>query len=167
MADEGLRIGDLAAATATKTETIRYYERIGLLPTPERTSGNYRAYGPRHLDRLSFIRHARELGFSIEAIRDLSRLADQPEQPCDAADRIARTHLHEVERRLARLAALKAELERMLTRCEGGRIAECRVIEVLADHSHRRCLSPEHGERAGPDDAMPRIRPGRAGPSRT
>jgi DNA-binding transcriptional MerR regulator len=81
MADEQLRIGDLATTTATKVETIRYYERIGLLPTPRRTSGNYRAYSRRHLERLSFIRHARELGFPIEAVRDLLRLADDPERP--------------------------------------------------------------------------------------
>jgi len=71
MAEARLRIGDLATATATKVETIRYYERIGLLPTPGRTAGNYRAYDRRHLERLSFIRHARELGFSIEAVRDV------------------------------------------------------------------------------------------------
>lgn len=158
MAGERLRIGELAAATATKVETIRYYERIGLLQPPGRTSGNYRAYGARDRERLSFIRHARELGFAIPAIRDLLRLVDDPDHPCDAADRIARTHLDEVERRLARLIALKAELERMLTRCAGGKIAECRVIEALADHSHARCLSPDHGSG---------IRPGRAVPSRT
>jgi hypothetical protein len=64
-----LTIGDLAKATATKVETIRYYERIGLLPAPARTAGNYRAYGPSHLDRLSFVRHARELGFSIVSVQ--------------------------------------------------------------------------------------------------
>jgi DNA-binding transcriptional MerR regulator len=144
--DEQLRIGDLAAATATKVETIRYYERIGLLPAPGRTPGNYRAYDRRHRERLSFIRHARELGFPIGAVRDLLRLADDPERPCDGADRIARTHLADVERRLERLAALRAELERMLARCYGGRIAECRVIEVLADHRHGRCLDPRHGK---------------------
>jgi DNA-binding transcriptional MerR regulator len=149
MADEQLRIGDLATATATKVETIRYYERIGLLPTPGRTSGNYRAYSRRHQERLSFIRQARELGFPIGAVRDLLRLADDPERPCDDADRIARTHLADVERRLERLAALRAELERMLARCDGGRIAECRVIEVLADHRHGRCPGPDHPEAEG------------------
>ena len=142
--DEQLRIGDLAKATATKIETIRYYERVGLLPTPGRTSGNYRAYDRRHQERLSFIRHARELGFPIQAVRDLLRLADEPERPCDDADRIARMHLADVERRLERLAALRAELERMLANCDGGRIADCRVIEVLADPSHGQCLSPDH-----------------------
>ena len=142
-----LTIGDLAKATGTKVETIRYYERIGLLPTPARTAGNYRAYGPANLDRLSFIRHARELGFAIEAIRDLLRLTDDPGRSCAAADQIARTHLTEVERRIGRLVALKAELERMITQCAGGPIADCRVIEVLADHSRAHCLDPSHGAR--------------------
>jgi len=145
--DEQLRIGDLATATATKVETIRYYERIGLLPAPGRTSGNYRTYGPHHRKRLSFIRHARELGFPIEAVRDLLRLADDPERPCEGADQIAHTHLADVDRRITRLAALKAELERMLTQCEGGRIADCRVIEALADHTHARL---RFGTEAGP-----------------
>jgi DNA-binding transcriptional MerR regulator len=167
VADEALRIGDLAKATATKVETIRYYERIGLLPAPGRTAGNYRAYGPRHRERLSFIRHARELGFSIGAVRDLLRLADDPDRPCEGADRIARVHLADVERRMARLASLRAELERMLLRCEGGRIAECRVIEVLADHGHGRCLSPDHREGAGTDSPPRKARPARGARSRT
>jgi hypothetical protein len=74
------------------------------------------------------------------------RLADDPERPCEAADQIARIHLADVERRIARLVALKAELQRMLQSCDRGRIAECRVIEVLADHSHSRCLDPGHGK---------------------
>jgi DNA-binding transcriptional MerR regulator len=167
MAVAWLRIGDLATATATKVETIRYYERIGLLSAPGRTSGNYRAYGRSHLDRLSFIRHARELGFSIEAIRDLLRLADDPSRPCEGADRIARAHLADVERRMARLAALKAELERMLARCEGGRIADCRVIEVLADYSHGQCLSPDHGEEGGTGEWAPKATAARGARSRT
>ena len=165
--DEQLRIGDLAAATATKVETIRYYERIGLLPTPGRTSGNYRAYSQRHQERLSFIRHARELGFPIEAVRDLLRLADDPERPCDDADRIARTHLADVERRLERLVALRAELERMLARCDGGRIAECRVIEVLADHRHGQCPGPDHRDAEGAAGRPTKARAARGARSRT
>ncbi len=82
-----------------------------------------------------FIRHARDLGFSLEAIRDLLSLSDNPDQPCAAADAIARAQLAEVESRLARLAALKTELERMVVQCAGDRISDCRVIEVLSDHS--------------------------------
>lgn len=130
-----LAIGDLAKRTGTKVQTIRYYEQIGLMPEPGRTEGGQRRYGEGELDRLSFIRHARQLGFSLGAIRELLDLSDNPNRPCDEADAIARRHLEEVERRMARLEALKTELERMLEECSGGRTANCRVLEVLRDHS--------------------------------
>jgi DNA-binding transcriptional MerR regulator len=98
MATEFLTIGHLARATATKVETIRFYEKTGLLPAPARTSGNYRAYGTEHLNRLSFIRRARDLGFSIEQIRALLGLSDHTDQPCEAIDAIAREHLEAVDR---------------------------------------------------------------------
>jgi len=115
--------------------TIRCYEQIGLLPEVERSPGNQRLYTHKAHERLVFIRHARDLGFSLEAIRDLLSLSDNPDQPCAAADAIARAQLAEVESRLARLAALKTELERMVVQCAGDRISDCRVIEVLSDHS--------------------------------
>ena len=96
-------IGDLARETGCKVQTIRYYEEIGLMPEPARTAGNQRRYGERHVDRLAFIRHSRELGFSLEAIRELLSLSDHPEQPVRAADQIARRQLQHVERRIARL----------------------------------------------------------------
>ena len=130
-----LTIGKLGAKAGVKVPTIRYYEQIGLLPEAERSAGNQRLYGTKALDRLAFIRHARDLGFTLEAIRDLLSLSDNPDQSCAAADAIARAQLVEVESRLARLTALKAELERMVVQCAGGRIADCRVIEVLGDHS--------------------------------
>jgi DNA-binding transcriptional MerR regulator len=89
MAHENFSIGELAKATETKVVTIRYYERIGLLPEPERTAGNYRSYSAAHLGRLSFIRRARDLGFSIEQVRDLLSLSDQRERSCEAVDAIA------------------------------------------------------------------------------
>ena len=107
MTREKLAIGELARATATKVERIRYYERIGLLPKPARTSGNYRSYSPAHLARLSFIRRARDLGFSIEQVRELLGLSDQRDRPCDAVDAIAREHLIDVERRIRDLQALR------------------------------------------------------------
>jgi DNA-binding transcriptional MerR regulator len=125
----------LGEAAGVKVPTIRYYEQIGLLPEPDRSAGNQRLYGQSALDRLAFIRHARELGFPLDAIRDLLSLSDRPDQSCAAADVIARAQLAEVESRLARLTALKGELERMVVQCAGGRIADCRVIEVLGDHS--------------------------------
>jgi Cu(I)-responsive transcriptional regulator len=127
-----LTIGRLAKATATNIETIRYYERIGLLPTPARTSGNYRAYGPDHLARLSFVRRSRDLGFSIETVRDLLSLADEKDRDCGAVDAIAREHLAEVERKIADLTALRRELRDLIGQCGHGTIAECRIIEALS-----------------------------------
>jgi len=139
-------IGQLAERTGCKVQTIRYYEQIGLMPEPVRTEGNQRRYGARHLERLAFIRHSRELGFPLDAIRELLDLADDPDRSCEAADRIARRQLHQVESRIARLQALKRELKRMIVQCRGGRIAECRVIEVLADHGL--CAS-DHADSVG------------------
>ncbi|GLK73016.1 helix-turn-helix domain-containing protein [Ancylobacter dichloromethanicus] len=127
-------IGDAARESGVKVPTIRYYEEIGLLPPPPRTEGGRRAYGAEDLRRLAFIRHARELGFEIEAIRTLLQLQDDPAQPCAAADAIARDHLVTVERRIASLTALRAELQRMVEGCSHGHVATCRVIEILADH---------------------------------
>lgn len=125
-------IGELAWQTDTKVETIRYYERIGLLPAPARTSGNYRAYTHSHLERLSFVRRGRDLGFSLDEVRELLRLSDDRDQSCAEVDRIARLHLTEVERKLADLRALRAELRQMIGHCQHGTIAECRIIEALA-----------------------------------
>lgn len=132
-----LTIGRVAEAAGCKVQTIRYYEQIGLLPEPLRSEGNQRRYGQSDIDRLRFIRHARELGFPLDAIRALLSLADTPGQSCVAADAIARAQLREVERRISRLQALKGELERMVEQCQGGKIADCRVIEVLGKHSPR------------------------------
>jgi DNA-binding transcriptional MerR regulator len=143
MARDGrLTIGNLSRETGCKVQTIRYYEEIGLMPEPERSSGNQRLYGPAHLDRLAFIRHGRELGFPLKTIRDLLSLTDHPTGSCESADAIARAQLRQVESRIARLQTLKKELKRMLAECAGGRIADCRVIEVLADHS--KCLHEDH-----------------------
>jgi len=131
-----LTIGKLGQAAGVKVPTIRYYEQIGLLPEPERSAGNQRLYPRAALDRLAFIRHARELGFPLEAIRDMLSLSDKPDRPCAAVDDIARAQLAATRARIARLQALEAELERMLAQCACGTISDCRVIEVLSDHSH-------------------------------
>ena len=136
----GVPIGEAARHSGVKVPTIRYYEQIGLLPAPPRTEGNRRLYDSTDLRRLAFIRHARELGFEVDAIRSLLALQDNPSQPCAAADAIARARLMEVDRRIASLMALRAELERMVTECACGRVAECRVIETLSDHTHRHGL---------------------------
>jgi DNA-binding transcriptional MerR regulator len=138
-------IGDLARQTGTKVETIRWYERDGTMPPPARTEGGHRSYTQAHLDRLAFIRHARELGFRLDDVRALLQLSDKPDRPCDEADSIAREHLEAVRSRIARLQALEAELERMIGICGHGKVAECRVIQVLADHTHEQCLHRGHG----------------------
>lgn len=127
-------IGDAAKTSGVKVPTIRYYEQIGLLPAPARSEGNRRFYGDGDLRRLAFIRHARELGFDVDAIRTLLVLQDKPDQSCAEADEIARARLIEVDKRLASLNALRVELSRMLDECACGRVAECRVIEILSDH---------------------------------
>lgn len=132
MQRDALTIGTLAKATETKVETIRYYERIGLLPAPDRSVANYRLYSHAHLDRLSFIRRARHLGFSIEQIRDLLGLSDQRERSCDAVDAITREHLADVDRKIADLQALRRELDSIISQCGCGTIAECRIIEALS-----------------------------------
>lgn len=145
MIDAGiLSIGDLAAQAGTKVETIRYYERTGLMPPPARTSGNHRAYAQAHADRLAFIRHSRELGFPLEDVRALLVVSDDPHQPCAAVDAIARRHLGAVRSRIARLQALDAEMVRMIDACGHGKVAQCRVIEVLADQTHAHCLNADH-----------------------
>lgn len=140
-----MKIGDIARATGTKAETVRFYEKIGLMPLPGRTEGNYRLYGDHHLKRLNFIRHARGLGFDIAEIRSLLGLVDQPERECAEADRIASGHLAAVDAKIGRLEALRGELIRMVGLCRGGQAATCRVLEVIADHS---LCAIEHGSLA-------------------
>jgi len=135
---QGMAIGKAAARSRVKVPTIRYYEGIGLLPSPERTDGNRRLYGDNDVNRLAFIRHARELGFELDVIRTLLHLQDEPEQPCADADAIARARLEEVTQRIASLRALEAELQRMVDGCSHGRVETCRVIEILADHGECR-----------------------------
>ncbi|GGE19891.1 MerR family transcriptional regulator [Polymorphobacter glacialis] len=124
-------IGDLGRTTGTKVETIRYYERIGLLPAPPRTDGNYRSYGAAELARLSFIRRGRDLGFSLDQVRALLALSDDRQDDCADIDAIARRHLEEVERKLADLTALRRELKGVISSCKGGAISDCRIIEAL------------------------------------
>lgn len=133
-----LAIGELGRATDTKVETIRYYERIGLLAAPRRTAGNYRSYDGSHLNRLSFIRRSRDLGFSLDQVRALLGLSDQKDRPCEAVDEIAKAHLAEVERKIADLTALKAELRSMICQCGHGAVRDCRIIETLSPQNGRR-----------------------------
>lgn len=129
---DALMIGQLGRATDTKIETIRYYEKIGLLPAPNRTAGNYRSYAAEHLQRLGFIRRARELGFTIEDVRELLKLAAHGETPCEEVDQLVARYLETTERKIEALTRLRSELRGTLNSCKGGRIAECRVIQALS-----------------------------------
>jgi len=128
-------IGKLAAATGVKVPTIRFYEEIGLLPAPPRTASDRRMYDDAAERRLSFIRHARQLGFDLDSIRSLLDLSDHPDRPCAEASTLAERHLADVKQKIARLRALQRELSRMTTECAGGRVSACKVIEALHDHS--------------------------------
>jgi DNA-binding transcriptional MerR regulator len=139
---QSVPIGEAAKQSGVKVPTIRYYEQIGILPAPSRSESNRRLYQAADLHRLAFIRHARELGFEIEAIRALLTLQDDPSQSCTTADRIAKARLAEVEQRIRSLTALKVELELMVDGCSHGHVATCRVIEVLADHGQ--CVHAQH-----------------------
>jgi len=136
-----LTIGELSRQAQVKVPTIRYYEQIGLLAEPLRTEGQQRRYGPGDVRRLNFIRHARELGFEVEAIRQLLNLAGAPDRACGEVHEITRAHLDEVNDKIARLTALRDELETMVA-CDHRRISECRIIEVLADHGQ--CRNDRH-----------------------
>lgn len=132
-----MKIGELASATATKVETVRYYEKIGLLALPARTSANYRAYGNEHLARLSFIRRARDLGFTLEAVRELLTLSDDKARSCEAVDSIARVHLADIERKISDLAALRTEFDRVIGSCRKGTVGDCKIIESLGPKDAR------------------------------
>ena len=137
-----ISIGTLAKRTGAKVQTIRYYEQLGLMPVADRTYGGQRRYGEEAVKRLSFIRHARALGFSLDHIRNLLALADNPQSDCSSADSIARAHLHTVKAKIAALNSLKRELTRMIDHCDGTKTANCRVIETLANHGL--CASDNH-----------------------
>jgi DNA-binding transcriptional MerR regulator len=130
-----LSIGSLSKRTGVKVPTIRYYEQMGLLKAAERSEGNQRRYERSDLERLAFIRHARDLGLDIPAIRELIRLSEHSQQPCADADRIAAEHLAAVREKIARLGKLEQELDRIVSHCDGGHsIGECYVIRALSDH---------------------------------
>ena len=131
----GLTIGELAARAGVTPEAIRYYEREGVVPPAARGgAGRYRKYGEADLERLRFIRRARDLGFSLDEVRELLVLADgDPARPCAEVDRIARAHLAAVDAKLVQLTALRAELDRVIGDCAGGvPVAECRILGALS-----------------------------------
>lgn len=126
-----IAIGRLSKHTGTNIETIRYYERVGLLPAPARSSGGYRLYGTDHLKRLNFIRRARALGFSIGEVRTLLRLADERKRPCAEVRVVADTHLKDVRAKIADLRRMERVLKATIARCASGQRTHCPVIEAL------------------------------------
>ena len=129
-----LTIGDLSKATGVKVPTIRYYEQMGLLSHAERSEGNQRRYSNAERERLTLIRHARDLGLTIDAIRELIELSQHPERPCHDADRIAAEQLTTLRRKIELLQKLEAELVRITSHCHSDQIRDCYVIRALANH---------------------------------
>ena len=127
-------IGDLSRRTGVKVPTIRYYEQMGLISPTQRSEGTQRRYEKTDLEPLPFIRHARDLGFDIPAIRELIALSRHPEAPCAGADRIADDHLSAVRAKIASLQKLEHELERIVSHCGGHSVEDCYVIRALSDH---------------------------------
>lgn len=128
-----LRIGELARATASQRETIRFYERENLLPAPARTGGNYRLYNRAHVERLTFIRHCRALDMSLLDIRALLRLYDSPTEDCAGANSVIDAHIEGVLRRIRELNGLKRQLQQLRGLCKQARPARnCRILSELS-----------------------------------
>lgn len=132
---DGLSIGTLSKQTGCNIETIRYYEKAGLLPVPARSPAGYRRYGSTHLKRLTFIRRARALGFSIEEVRKLLTLADERKRPCAQVRVVAAVHLTDVQTKIADLRAMERVLRETVAKCASGRSADCPLIESLSRES--------------------------------
>ncbi len=133
-----MKIGDIAKRTGLKIETVRFYEAEGMIDPPRRSGGNYRLYDQSHLNRLSFVKRSRDLGFTLDQVRDLLRLADDPRGSCDAVDAMAFLHIEEIDRKLADLHALRDEIARW-SRCDATTIAECRLIDTLSSGPSSAC----------------------------
>jgi len=124
-------IGELSKRTGVHIETVRYYERSGILPKAARTSNGRRAYGTTDIQRLAFIRHARELGFELSTVQTLLNLQEHPDATCEKATQIAAAQLVAIESKISQLKVLRGELKRMIDGCGNARVAECRIIEAL------------------------------------
>jgi MerR family mercuric resistance operon transcriptional regulator len=130
---EHLTRGALAARIGCNSETIRYYEQIGVLPSPPRSQGGHRLYDQDMLKRLNFVRRSRDLGFSLEEIRRLLRLVDGGTYTCAQVEALALDHAREIQRKIADLKKLKSVLETMASQCSGSNVPECPIIDALFD----------------------------------
>lgn len=126
-----ISIGTLSKRSGIHIETVRYYERVGVLPKARRAANGRRIYGEQDVGRLAFIRHARELGFELASVRALLALQETPELSCRSASDLAAAQLSAVEDRISRLTVLREELKRMIRKCKNGRVVDCRVIDAL------------------------------------
>jgi len=126
-----LTIGKLAEATGVNLETIRYYERIGLMPRPARTRGGHRSYETGHVKWLNFIRRGRELRFTLNEVRELLRLVDARRYTCAQVQKIAIRHIADIQQKRADLRRLQRTLAGMAARCDGSQVPECPIIDAL------------------------------------
>jgi len=128
-----MKIGELAQIAQCTVETVRYYEREGLLPAPARTAGNFRLYGSAHIERLRFIRNCRALDMSHDEIRNLLALADRPTEDCGAVNALFDQHITHVDERIHELAQLKQQLSALRQRCAGKQAVDaCGILQGLA-----------------------------------
>lgn len=131
-----MKIGELAAKAECDVQTVRYYERSGLLPAPARTNSNYRAYGPRHLERLQFIRRCRSLDMALDEVRILLAFLEDPQRNCGEVDRLLEEHIRHVKARREELAELEAELKQLRRKCRRSQAAiSCGILNQLKSRS--------------------------------
>jgi Cd(II)/Pb(II)-responsive transcriptional regulator len=134
----GMKIGELAQAVHCPVETVRYYEREGLLPAPTRSSGNYRLYSAHHVECLRFVRHCRSLDMTHNEIRTLLAFRDDPEKKCDQVNALLDEHIGHVARRIRELRALERELKKLRGQCGTGRsVRDCGILQSLGRDSGR------------------------------
>lgn len=131
-----IKIGELAKRTESTVETIRYYEKEGLLPEPSRSNGNYRLYGEDHIERLRFIRHCRTLDMALDEVRTLLRYRDTPDEDCGDVNAMLDEHIQAVETRMDELMQLKQHLMVLRQKCESAAsTASCGILRALGDSS--------------------------------
>ncbi|WP_119082035.1 MerR family transcriptional regulator [Altererythrobacter sp. B11] len=130
-----MRIGELACRTGVRVETIRWYEKAGLLEEPDRSASNYREYDKASLNRLTFIKRGRDLGFSLDQVSQLMNLTRNPGENCATVDAIAVQHLAAIDRKIADLTALRRELTDLVESCAGGSIGDCDILRALSPGS--------------------------------
>lgn len=159
-----MRIGELSRSAGVDADTVRYYEKAGLLPPPRRTSNGYRAYGPEHLERLAFVRHCRALDMPLAEVHRLLAWQEDAPAACEDVNRLLDAQLGRVRERLASLQALERRLTQLRSRCtDGGFAADCGILRELSAAAHgQACACPAPG--AGARHCARLQSAGRAGP---